>query len=522
MQKLIIFIQKKQSILITLGLVLAASLGIALIIHATNYGPWVFSDASTYIWTAINLADGKGLVIQNPSGGYDVLTWHPPLFSLLLSIPIAFGADALQSARWINAISFGIMVFLSGFATWRYTRSLLATLSVTGLTVFAMDLIYVFSGAMSEAIFFVLGFTGLILLVEAIQSTTKTGVMILAGILAGLSYLARYTGLAFVGVIILIPMLFLSGSFWKRLRTMLSAGVPAVIIPVAWSVFVFLSNRTIGGRSVLAGENLRLNLSDYIQNFWDVMIGWIPFILRGNHILPAEWKFGLGVLIVLVILVIGVRSYRAKSLNSPERIHIIWLSTIGLFFASYLSFHILSYIFSSAAPAVDRRLLSPILLSAILLLGTIFSLPRHISINGFRLFEWLFLVYAIISILYFHGSLRLFLYDQHHYGMGYTSKRWEDSDLVRQAIQLDENKLMASNNEEILFFHSGRFPYALNLPNAADGEIDLPDDEAYLVLFRQDAVYFFGDQGDEYLSQVGQYCDVIFEDSEGYICWWEK
>jgi len=87
---------------------------------------------------------------------------------------------------------------------------------------------------------------------------------------------------------------------------------------------------------------------------------------------------------------------------------------------------------------------------------------------------------------------------------------------------LDPNVTMASNNEEILFFYSGRFPYALDLPQAAKGEIELTADEAYLVLFRQDAVYFHGDQGDEYLSQVRQYCDVIFEDSEGFICFWKK
>ncbi|PKO04391.1 MAG: hypothetical protein CVU41_17400 [Chloroflexi bacterium HGW-Chloroflexi-3] len=522
MHKVIIFIQKKLSILITIGLVLAAILSITRIIHATNYGPWVFSDATTYIWTAINLADGKGLVIQNPSGSYDVLTWHPPLFSLLLSIPIAVGANALQSVRWINAFSFGITIFLGGFGTWRYTRSFLATLSVTALTVFAIDLIYVFSGAMSEAIFFVLGFGALILLVEAIQFNVKASLMIMAGILAGLSYLARYTGLAFVSVVVLLPMLFLSGSFRQRLRTMLLTGIPAVIIPAAWSVFVYLNNGTIGGRSMLAGENIRLNLTDYIQNFWDVMTGWIPFILRGNHILPAEWKFGLGVLIVMVVLVIGWQSYRKKSSHSAQRVHIIWLSTIGLFLAAYLGFHILSYIFSSAAPEVDRRLLSPLLLSVIILLGAIFSLPRQISIKGFRPFEWLFLIYAIISILYFHGSLRLFLYDQHYYGMGYTSKRWEDSELVRKAIQLDTSTLMASNNEEILFFHSGRFPYALDLPQAARGEMTLPADEAYLVLFRQDVVYFYGEDGKDYLQSVRQYCDVFFEDNEGYICYWER
>ncbi len=522
MQKINIFFHCRLLSLITVGLVLAAILGMALIIHATHYGPWVFSDATTYIWTAINLADGKGLVIQNPAGGYDLLTWHPPLFPLVLSVPIKLGANPLQAARWLNAIAFGMVILLGGLVTWRYTRSFPVTLSVTALTVFSMDLIYVFSGAMSEALFFVLGFAALMLLVEAVQSTAKPKLLILAGVLAGLSYLARYTGVAFVGVVVISPLIFLPGTFWQRLRAMLSAGIPAVLIPVAWSVFVFLSNRTLGGRSVLAGENIRLDFSDYNQNAWEVITGWIPFILRGNHILPAEWKFVLGVGIVMVVLVIGVKSYRKNPSHSVQRIHIVWLSTIGLFLAAYLGFHILSYIFSSAAPAVDRRLLSPLLFSGIFLVGAVFSLPKHIAFKGVRLFEWLFLAYAIISVLYFHGSLRLYLYDQHHYGMGYTSKRWEDSDLVRQAIQMDANKWMASNNEEILFFHSGRFPYALDLPRAARGEIDLPVEEAYLVLFRQDAVYYYGDDGDTYLTAVRQYCDVFFEDSEGYICYWKK
>jgi len=522
MTKAFRFIQKNLPIIISIGLVVAAILGVFLIIHATAFGPWVFSDATTYIWTATNLAQGKGLVIQNPTGGYDLLTWHPPLFPVILSIPIRFGADPLQAARWMNAFAFGAVILLGGLATWRYTRSLLATLGVTILTVFAMDLIYVFSGAMSEAIFFVLGFSALILLVEAIKIPDKKSIWIIAGILAGLSYLARYTGIAFVAVVIAIPMLFLTGSFWRRIRKMALVGAPAVLIPVAWSVFVFINNRTIGGRSVLSGDNLRLDFVDYFQNAWGVMTGWIPFILRGNHILPAEWKFALGSLIVLVVLGIGLKSYRKKSNNSSGRIHLVWLTTIALFLLAYLIFHMLSFIFSSAAPAVDRRLLSPILFAGILLVGAIFSLPKQIGWRGIRPLEWLLLVYALISILYFHGSLRLYLYDQHHYGMGYTSKRWEDSDLVREAIALDPNVTMASNNEEILFFYSGRFPYALDLPQAAKGEIELTADEAYLVLFRQDAVYFHGDQGDEYLSQVRQYCDVIFEDSEGFICFWKK
>lgn len=515
------FFQRCQNVIVYAAIISASFLGVAVIIYATNYGPWAFSDSTTYIWTAINFADGKGLVIQNPHGGYDLLTWHPPLFSLLLSIPIALGVDALQSARWLNAFSFGLTIFLGGFATWRSTRSFLASLVVTALTLSAIDLIFVFSGAMSEAIFFVLGFGALILLVEAMRAEKKTKWLVSAGILAGLSYLARYTGIAFVGVVILIPILFIRGSFWKRLRGMLPAGVPAVMIPVVWSVFVFVQNATFGGRSVLTGANIRLDFSDYIQNFWEVITNWIPFILRGNHVLPAEWKFLLGFLLVMVVLFFGVRSYRKKNLLSSERIHLVWLSTIGLFLLTYLGFHILSTIFSSAAPAVDRRLLSPLLFASILFLGAIFSLPRLYVHKWMRPFEWLFVIYALISILYFQGKLESYLYDQHYFGSGYTSKRWEGSELVKKAIQLDPHVMTASNNNAFLLFYSGRFPYGIDISKAAGGEINLSADNAYLILFRQKAIDDYGDEGDSYLSAIKQYCDLIFEDSEGYICYWE-
>lgn len=515
------FFKRYQNAILYGAMIIASFLGVALIIYATNYGPWVFSDSTTYIWTAINFADGRGLVIQNPGGGYDLLTWHAPLFSLMLSIPIAFGADPLQSVRWLNALSFGVTIFLSGVATWRFTRSFLASLAVTALSLFALDLIYVFSGAMSEAVFFVLGFSALFLLVESLRSNKKKW-LVVAGILAGLSYLVRYTGIAIVGVVILIPMLYLPGPFWKRLRGMLLAGVPAVIAPVAWSIYVFLNNSTFGGRSILTGDSLRLDFSAYIQNFWEVITHWIPFILRGNHILPAEWKFVLGLVMVMVILIIGLKSYRKNPSQPSERIHLVWLSTIGLFLAAYLGFHILSTIFSSAAPAVDRRLLSPLLFASILFGGAIFSLPRLYSYKRLRLFEWLFLLYAIISILYFHGTLQAFLYGQNHYGMGYTSKRWEDSDLIQEAALLDDNIVMASNNDAFLLFHTGRFPYQLDLPTAASGVFDLSAKEAYLVLFRQDPIRDYGDETDAYLSAIRKYCDVTFEDSEGYICYWER
>ena len=514
--------QQHKTLILTIGICATSILGIALIIYATNNGPWAFSDATSYVWTARNMAEGRGLVLQNPLGRYELLIWHPPLFPLLLSIPIALGIETLQAIRWMNALSFGMTIFIAGFATWRFTRSVIATTGVTALIVFAIDLIFVFSGAMSEAIFFVLGLGSLFLLVESLQSRNSSSLLLLAGFLAGLSYLARYAGIIFVGTVILIPLLFIQKPIWKRFLAMLPAGLPALIIPLGWTLIVFLNNKTIGGRSVLARDNLRVNFSDYTQELWDVITNWFPYIMRGNHILPAEWKFIVGIIIVLIVLSLGLKSVINKRDHPEYRTHLMWLSTIALFFFAYLGFHFFSYIFSSAAPAIDRRLLSPLLLFGILLLGAIFSRPRASSIKIFYPTNFVFLSYVIIFLLYFQGHLQSFLYEQHHYGLGYTSKRWQESQLIYQAIHLDPQIQQASNDPALILFYSGRLPQSVDFPTLLSEGIEETKSNMYLILFRQRAIYTYGDKEQNYYQEFKNSCAVIFEDSEGYICHWEK
>ncbi len=516
------FLKRWTSAIILAVLASAALVGIALILYATNYGPWAFSDATTYLWTARNLAAGKGLVMQNPAGDYHLLTWHPPLFPILLSLPVALGADALQAARWLNAAAFGITVFMCGLATWRFTRSVIATLSVTALILAAIDLLFVFSGAMSEALFIVLCISALYFLVVGVQKPLKPFLLALSGTLAGLSFLARYTGLVTVATVLIVAVLAVEGTLWRRLRRILPAALPAVIIPAGWSLLVFLSTRTIGGRSLLTGENLRTDLPGYIQQFGDVLAGWLPFLLRGNHILPPAWKLILGALVVAAVLALGLRGLHKRGKLSLRLPHLTWLFTVAVFFLAYLAFHLLSFIFSSAAPAVDRRLLSPLLLSFILLLGAVFSLPWQVERIRFRPGTWILLAYTLLSLFYFRGKLQDFLYEQHHFGLGYTSKRWQESALIERAGQLDPQVTLAANDFALLLFYHGRFPYAIDLSEAAAGSVDLPGDKAYLVLFRPHADFRFGDQSDFYLAQVALRCPPIYEDGDGFICEWHR
>lgn len=515
------FQQYKTFILITV-ISIASFLGIAFIIYATNYGPWVFSDSTSYIWTARNLAEGRGLVLQNPLGSYELLIWHPPLFPLLLSFPIGLGIEVLQAIRWINALSFGITIFIAGIATWRYTRSAIATIGVTALIVSAIDLIFVFSGAMSEAIFFVLGLGSLFLLVESFHSRQSSSLLFLAGFLAGLSYLARYAGIIFVGTVILIPLLFIQKSIGKRFLAMLPGGLPALIIPLGWTIIVFLNNETIGGRNMLALENLRLNFSDYTQFFWNVITAWFPYMLRGNHILPAEWKFIVGIIIVLIVLSLGLKSVINKRDHPEYRNHLIWLSTIALFFFAYLGFHFISYIFSSAAPAIDRRLLSPLLLSGTLLLGAIFSLPLGSSTRIFHPAIYIFIFYVIIFLFYFQGKTQSFLFEQHHFGLGYTSKRWQESQLIHEVLQLNPQIPLISNDPALILFYSGRFPHSFSFPENISKETNNSVDNAYYIFFRHRTNEPYWSERQKDLEEFNQYCNVVYEDSQGYICYWER
>jgi len=522
MGTMINMIHRHLKLLVFTALIVAALVALVQILYATNYGPWAYSDAASYIWTAVNIAEGRGIVLQNPEGNYVLLNWHPPLFPIFLAAPIALGAEPLQAARWLNALCFAAVVFMSGFFTWRYTRSWLAGLVVPVLIIFSIDLVYVFSGAMSEALFFLLGFSALILAVEALKPKGNKKLLILTGLLAGLSYLARYAGIVFIGVVILLPFLFVPGSFWKKTKLALWSALPAGVILLAWSLTVYLTDGTFGGRRVVSSEMLRLDFSTYFEKFTGAVGNWVPFLLRGNHILALQWKLLVGGLVILAVLIIGFFGRKQEPTAAERKGHLLWLSALGLFLVAYLGFHVFSYIFSSAAPAVDRRLLSPVLLAAFLLMGAVFSLPRRITVRRVPVFELILFGYALLTVFYFAGKMKDYLYEQHYFGSGYTSKRWQESLLFEKAQALPAEVMLASNHNEMLFFYTGRFPRYLDLAQAAKGKLPVDFGSANLVIFRGRALDQYGDQGDIYLQAIKDFCLVQYEEEEGFICSWNN
>src|SRR4030042_4269134 len=153
-----------------ISIFLISILGSLIIIYSTKWGPWLFSDSTEYIVTAKNLITGHGLGLYGPSGAFHPLSLHPPFYSLLLSFFGLFGADLVITARWLDAILFGLTILVVGVSLYTFTKS--SWLSIGGsFLLFGMPaLVDIFSGALSEPLFIFTGLAGIFLIMLYIKN----------------------------------------------------------------------------------------------------------------------------------------------------------------------------------------------------------------------------------------------------------------------------------------------------------------------------------------------------------------
>ena len=103
--------------------------GALLVLIATSrYGTGLTPDSGCYISAARSLAAGRGLL---PHSGNPFVEW-PPLFPALLALTARLGIEPITAARYLNAMIFGAILFVSGLWLRRNLRSrLVAGLGVT-------------------------------------------------------------------------------------------------------------------------------------------------------------------------------------------------------------------------------------------------------------------------------------------------------------------------------------------------------------------------------------------------------
>ena len=489
-------------------------IGTAIIIYATAIYPWAFSDSTVYIWAARNLAAGLGLVIQNTSGGYDPLIWFPPLYPVLISIPVLLGTDALQAARWINAICFGLLLAISSFAVLRISRSRLLGLAIVVLLAINPGLLKIFSGALSEPLFLVLTLAALVVVSLAAEAPEKDWLWILGGLLAGMAFLTRYLGAAVIVTAILF-LVVLKGTWKQRVRYLLMVALPSLVPAGVWFLLTKSPAGSLGGRHFEWSHASLEATGHFFTGLWNEILVWVPYITRGSQVISPQGKLLLGLLILIGVF-FGFRRFSQKTSDQKEYKKLsCWIAIWFTFSVFYLAIHLVSYMVIVEKPDTDLRLFSPVFFAWFMILISFLGLIRSYKKAQIPVIVTVMLV-LIIYVSYFGKQTIEYIQDMHQNGWGYTSRYWQDSQLLAETSRLDPAVKVYSNDPALILLHHGYFPGYLDFPARVESHSN-PSQVTIIVMFYPQAQGVYGDRTEELFDSLDERYQAVYRGTEGGI-----
>ena len=419
-----------------------ALLGTAhILVRTWTYGAAVGFDATHYLATAENLAAGAGLT----SFGSHYLHW-PPLFPMLLAFFELTGAGAEEGGRWMNAVSFGLIILVSGIWLLRTLRSRLLALGTTCAILVAFSLTDRSSYLMTEPVFILLTLLGLIQ-TETFLKTGKNTPLALAAVCFGLAAVTRYVGI--LGIVFGLVMALLGHDrFGGRIKSFLTLGVIASTPLLAALLYNLVASGTLAGdRSFASGQSF----FESFQQTASVFDQWIT--LDGYQEYFDFFYIPVGIIICIGCFLLFY--YR----KSRENIRAI--IPFGLFPVIYLGMIIIIIPFSAGDPIDDRYLL-PVYVP-ILLVSAVF-LDRFFSADQVPMFyKWIPISVVVIGIVVHSGfsiernvSDTLDALKEGYKEQLSNTAYWDDSEIISWVESNDIYGKVYSSAFDLLWYHSSR------------------------------------------------------------------
>ena len=271
------------------------------LIYGMRWGPWMGNDSVAYIEAARNFSYGLGLVIRQASGDYVDLSLHPPLYPVALTLVNVFFNDMVLSAKIINIILYALFLLSIAFSYHFFLNRPPYSILLCVLLVTSPVFLNIFSGAMSEPLFFVTSAFSLMLIVIWLQSKNSK-FLALSALLGSLSLLTRYVGVA---VILTGSVSILILSHESIIRRAIRSAVYSMIgfLPfMLWVIGLFESGEFPGIKELKIGE-IWTRLSPFKIEAVDIIWRW----LKLDSILSARsYDFKVNVLLFLLIIVSSV------------------------------------------------------------------------------------------------------------------------------------------------------------------------------------------------------------------------
>lgn len=422
--------------------------GFALIWFSTPWGIGVGYDSIFYLSAADNLLSSSGLSRLDGYGNSIPLTHFPPFYPLSIAgLSLMTGFETDYTARLLAAAFFALLVAISGWLIYRYTRSLLAGVLGAALILASPVLLDVSYMAMSELPFLVL----LLLMIHFLNKYLldgKLSELIISAVLAGLMYLTRYVGLTAVALGGLSLLFLQPGAWAKKIKDVIIFGSISLVPMLMfygrnWYLTGSMTNRIIAFHPPTANQ-IRQGIS--------TISTWIlPARLNPTLRLIVLGLFMISIAILIVLSYKNGRNNQAEhSLEKGARQYVLLLV---LFAVVYLSMVFVSLTLFDASTKLNDRILSPLYLVGIM--------AGLIAVwNSTWVKEHAYMRYGVIGIcLIFIGINLLRSSDvsssMRDEGKGFSGVEWRRSETVAAIAQLPPDTLLFSNEAFAIYYLTG-------------------------------------------------------------------
>ncbi len=432
------------------GLLAGGSVVFALI--CSRHGAAIGGDGVGYVMAARNLLSGYGLSWVGAAGDVRPMTIFGPLFPLLLSALGLFGVDPLAGARALNSVLFGVNTLLVIAILRENSRA--AWLSLLGglLFMFYPPLLGLHAGVQSEPIFLTLLLLEVLFLARAFRSGFGRWLVLAAGS-AGLAYLARYAGLAFIASGLATIIGHQSREGWQhRMRQALLFGLVAALPVAGW----MLRNTMVAGGPMERSVSFQPFSAAMAVQAVDLVSFWflpdlVPLLVRalstivGAGLVKAAW----------------VRARRRGETPAHEQDS----GSVGTLFpvlvwgmAAYWGLILGARALFEPRISFDQRILLPVWLLSILLL-LIFADEIHWR-AGRAVASLVTAAVILLTASYLvRGSLRAV--ELQVDGVGFASRAWRTSPLINAMSLLPLDTPIYTNEVEAVVLLTGRRVYRL-------------------------------------------------------------
>ena len=446
-------IQLTTILLVFFGVIAAGLIGVS-----TRWGPSAYGDSTGYIEVAHNLMVGNGPVQIKGSGKIMLLTTRPPFYSMALALFSLPGEPLIDAARILDVVLFALFVAGVGLAIYGMLHRPLVSLAASMFLLTSPTMVSVFSGAMSEPLFYVLGFSGLFLLIFYLQ-TGRRSFWWASAVLTGLSSVTRFTGATMIATGCLILLLFSSRSFIKRVKESLGYLGVSLLPFLAWAIYLRWMGTYPGQYSLPAAEALVTMLRSSARAFIEIFFNWLPWgaAYAAHH--PNHHGLMIAILALFALIGLVACFYyagRKGLVRSAHRVDFQMGVTFGALILIYVVFLLITYIVVlNPKPRLDERMLSPLLI-AFLLSGIGFLIFALDSIKSRRIPASA--PAGILLVFIIANSIPTVTYVKAMYaeGDGYTSRAWHQSAVISALKTLPPNVHIISDDIEAVMFFTFR------------------------------------------------------------------